>query len=215
LDRGESFRRVDIIGYSQGGTQAEKAATLALHGGYVRKLTKVCGTGEDLATAQFFAEMIDAKDPGERRYAFKARSIWQPDDRTHLAEDCELTIEAVRADQNRNPRVKQKIHWYSSTEVGEEKLQKPHAPGYSAQIVSEAFLSVVGGPHAEDVVADGHPYVYSTSTVTERGEVLAQLDNRPLEWEPTRKGLSSAIYGQSQSYFVDHARILLNGSDDL
>lgn len=213
LFRRESFKRVDIIGYSQGGTQAAKLATLALHGGHVRKLTKVCAPAEDASTSELFAEIVrlKASSTNETDYAIKISSIFHTGDRTHMAGDKELATDAVRDDLRRQiPLVKQKIHWFSSLE--EDQLlegrtpSKPEAPRSPMGVMWEAFQALATA-HGEDLTLDPTRVIHSQSTINNREAVIDQLDNEPYRWEPVRKYWAEWLdRATPSSYFADEAR---------
>jgi hypothetical protein len=209
----EPFKKVDIIGYSQGGTQAAKLGLLALADKNVRKIVKVCSPGEDAETSQLFAEIVERQqyDTNDTDYAIKITSIWQAKDLTQAGGDKEVSTDAVRGDLHReNKLVKQKIHWYKSSgedqELEEQSLNKPVAPSSSISVMWHVVYSLARF-HGEDSTLQENIIHRCSSTVKERNEVILHLDNQPLKWEPVRQCLADFIdRNSSSSYFADKAR---------
>ncbi|MBM3201136.1 MAG: hypothetical protein FJZ56_01845 [Chlamydiae bacterium] len=218
VERDPAFKRFDLIGYSQGGTQASKVAALALPTGKVRKLIKICAPAEDEGTAQLFnrcaSQLRQNGSIPNDQYVLKISNIWQPDDRTHHAEDKEMTFYTIEEDQQRvqegkTPLIKQKIHWMDTIDdIQDEKIQAPES---GLSVFLQAFFAVIG-PHSEDLTYDGRQKYSTISTVNERDRVLRQINNEHYRWEWVRKAMGSWFYPTRENSFANQAENIVASS---
>lgn len=189
------FERVEGLGYSQGGTQLAKVATLAMPHGSFRSITKICSPADEEATAALFKRVCEerrASRRGEEDYELRVTTIWHDDDKTHLAGQCEFTMDALASTDSGAPLVKHDVYWYRACGIEEEEGhvpgEKPHAPASVMDVVRQAYHAVLKGPHARDMTM--HPEGYQwrhVSSLMDRSAVLHLIDNRPLGWEDVRQ----------------------------